>query len=611
MGSSRAALIVAASAYDHTDLRQLAAPLEDAYALEGALGDREVGDFTVTVVADRPSHEVMHEIEDFFADRDSDDLLLLHFSGHGIKDAGGHLHLATVNTVPSRLASTSVDAAFLQGQMRRSRAGVALLTLDCCFGGAFERGWIARAGETVDVREQFADVRRGGKGRVVITASDAVQYAFEENDLRDDSKVQPSLFTRAFADGLTTGAADRDEDGIVTVAELYDHLHREVTRATPLQTPHKWEFGLEGVVQVARNPRRTIPVAPLPDHLVAHIASPDRTSRLGAAVELGDLAASDDLPVAAAARAALERMTADDSTRVRDRVADELSRSALRLRPDHIDVGELAVGEEPSRHVVGILGGALARSARVSVDHAAVRAHRVADEVVVEVDTSHPCRLDTTVDLEGPAGAARVHITGEVRVRTPRERGDDGPAPPPDPRPPVDARPTPGPPPRSIDSRPPPDPPPPHRDRHPVDPPPSDWPPPPTTPTAVSVRRRIKSAGVDFLLFLAVAYVTPALFGGSDTAYILAFYGALAAYLALVAITGSSPGHRVVGARLVEERRWDRRPSPRRTLLHVALAVLLAPTLLLLPYVVAHRRTDGRALHDVLSGTRLIDTDPA
>ena len=44
------------------------------------------------------THEVNLAVEEFFADREPDDLLLVHFSCHGVKDEDGELYFATPNT---------------------------------------------------------------------------------------------------------------------------------------------------------------------------------------------------------------------------------------------------------------------------------------------------------------------------------------------------------------------------------------------------------------------------------------------------------------------------------------------------------------------------------
>ena len=51
-----------------------------------------------------------------------------------------------------------------------------------------------------------------------------MQYSFESGQRVDDATPQPSPFTRALVEGLRTGEADRNEDGFVSINELFDYL---------------------------------------------------------------------------------------------------------------------------------------------------------------------------------------------------------------------------------------------------------------------------------------------------------------------------------------------------------------------------------------------------
>jgi uncharacterized caspase-like protein len=169
---TRSALIVASYDYQDPGLRRLRAPARDAEALARVLRDRDIGGFDVRTMLNEPAYVVTEAVEEFFADRSPDDLLLLHFSCHGVKDEGGELYFATANTKLRRLGATAVAADFVNRRMGRSRSRRVVLLLDCCYAGAFERGIVARAGAGVDIGEQF-----GGRGRAVITASSAMEYA--------------------------------------------------------------------------------------------------------------------------------------------------------------------------------------------------------------------------------------------------------------------------------------------------------------------------------------------------------------------------------------------------------------------------------------------------
>jgi hypothetical protein len=171
---------------------------------------------------------------------------------------------------------------------------------------------VARAGTPIAVREQF-----GGHGRAVITASSAMEYAFEGLNLADSATtVGPSVFTKALVEGLDTGDADRDQDGYVGLDELYDYVYEHVQRATPNQTPGKWTFDLQGELRVARRARPVTAPAQLPPELHEAIEHPLSGMRAGAVGELTRLLNGGHAGLALAARIALERLAEDDSRTV-------------------------------------------------------------------------------------------------------------------------------------------------------------------------------------------------------------------------------------------------------------------------------------------------------
>ena len=80
---TRSALIVANARYDHP-LSELRSPVTDARELAAVLRDPAVGNFDVELVVDGDIATVRRRIVEFFRGRGRDDLLLLHFSGHGL-----------------------------------------------------------------------------------------------------------------------------------------------------------------------------------------------------------------------------------------------------------------------------------------------------------------------------------------------------------------------------------------------------------------------------------------------------------------------------------------------------------------------------------------------
>ena len=310
MSEARSALIVASTRYRDPNLRRLRSPTHDAKALAAVLGEPGIGGFEVNVSLDEPEHLVRRKLAGFFKTPERDDLLLLQFSCHGVKDEDGNLYFATPDTELEHLDATAVPAAFVNRLMDRSPSRRIVLLLDCCYAGAFGRGSLHRAGAGVELKERF-----DGRGRVVLTASNSMEYAFEGDTLTGEGT--PSVFTSALVAGLKTGDADRDRDGFVSIDELYEYLYDRIREETPNQTPSKWTYDLQGDLVVARSPAGAVVTpAELPDALVHALESPIPHVREGSVQALGELLHGHNAPLALTARLALEQLREDDSRRV-------------------------------------------------------------------------------------------------------------------------------------------------------------------------------------------------------------------------------------------------------------------------------------------------------
>ena len=318
MDAARDALIVAISEYRDPKLQRLRAPAADAESLARVLGEASIGGFRVQLARDEAEAELRRRLARFFTNRRPDDLLLLHFSCHGIKDASGELYLAAVDTEAELLSATGIPSRWLNEQIGHCRSKRIVLLLDCCFSGSFPFGVQARAGGQLNVQDHLH-----GRGRAVITASNAMEYSFEGDELSGTG--QPSIFTAAVVQALETGEADRDGDHWISVDELYDYVYDRVREKTPNQNPTK-QIRLEGPLYIARSSyQRPVKPVQLSKELLALTESPLAGARLGAIEELSSLLRSSDPAVALSACQALERMLDDDSRRVSERAQRALT----------------------------------------------------------------------------------------------------------------------------------------------------------------------------------------------------------------------------------------------------------------------------------------------
>ena len=122
MPARRSALLIATYRYEDATLRQLTAPARDAEALADTLRNPEIADFDVTILVNEPYHIILQAIGEFYNNRRRDDLTLLYFTGHGLKDDQGRLYLATTNTKRDRLLFTGLSAHCVSSTASRSSA---------------------------------------------------------------------------------------------------------------------------------------------------------------------------------------------------------------------------------------------------------------------------------------------------------------------------------------------------------------------------------------------------------------------------------------------------------------------------------------------------------
>ncbi|MBD2595276.1 caspase family protein [Nostoc spongiaeforme FACHB-130] len=227
---AKIALLIGVDEYE-PGFNPLPAAGKDIEALRRVLQDPEMGDFHELKSLKNPDPQIMqYEIEAIFSERTKEDLILLYFSGHGIKDDAGNLYFATratkKNLKGELVRSTAVPASFIHEVMKRSRAKRQVIILDCCFSEAFDPILFAKNDNSIDLRHQL-----GSEGRVVLASSSSTEYSFEQEG------AEVSVYTRYLIEGIETGAADTDNDGNIYVHELHDYAKAKVQEVKPNITP--------------------------------------------------------------------------------------------------------------------------------------------------------------------------------------------------------------------------------------------------------------------------------------------------------------------------------------------------------------------------------------
>jgi uncharacterized caspase-like protein len=315
----RYALVIGNSNYQDERLPDLKSSIVDAERFAELLADQKVGAFThVEKLIDENSETVKRYIERFFSKKTREDLLLLYFSGHGIRSQSGQLFLAAKDTSQDYLRSTGIPANFIKENMDESYSQRQILLLDCCYGGAMVEG--SKSGNEVGQPvNSISAFQSSGFGRIIITASESMQYAYDGD--RVDGHTENSAFTNYLIEGLGTGNADSDNDGLVDINELYQYAYQNVI---PKQTPNISSTSQEGRIFIGLNPNPKIRLAQLPEQLMRALHSEERLLRQGAVAELAHLLKSNDPATIMAAEAALKQMASDDSVSVRNSASNAL-----------------------------------------------------------------------------------------------------------------------------------------------------------------------------------------------------------------------------------------------------------------------------------------------
>jgi len=238
MSARRHAILIASSKYESDPklLPELRCPENDVEALSNILTSEKHGLFTradTIVLKNEPSYEILLALNGLLQEVGKDDLVLIYYSGHGKLDGAGRLHLATKDTRVRVLASTSVPVSSIRNYIDTSPSNKVILILDCCYSGsvgsAFMKG-------TVD--EQLQEVS-GARGIYIITASTAIQVAQER------AEDNYSLLTKHLIECIEAGTADEDDDGGITVDDVYRYAHERMQKES-FQVPMKWSLNVRG-----------------------------------------------------------------------------------------------------------------------------------------------------------------------------------------------------------------------------------------------------------------------------------------------------------------------------------------------------------------------------
>jgi uncharacterized caspase-like protein len=169
---------------------------------------------------------IIKEINDKCNRSFDDDLIILYLACHGMPEpVGDEIYFLSYDAKPDNLAGTAVSQTDIMKALSHSRAQKKIWIADACHS----------AGDILNVRgnrsyllnKMLLEIATAGEGLALFAASSASEFS-QENEKWGGGH---GVFTYYFLEGLK-GAADMDNDGIITIRELYNYVYAKVNEDT-------------------------------------------------------------------------------------------------------------------------------------------------------------------------------------------------------------------------------------------------------------------------------------------------------------------------------------------------------------------------------------------
>ncbi len=182
-------------------------------AAGGALGAHQL---TLLIDAEATFQQIISSTTDIFSRADDNDMILFYFSGHGVEGAflpvdadGYHNQLSHVR---------------LKSLMLASKAKYKLVIADACHAGGMLPHQQAGDQEAI-IKKFYSSFEGVAGGLALLLSSKGTEISFE------DGKLRSGVFSFFLIEGLR-GAADADNNSIVSIAELATFVRQNVANHT-------------------------------------------------------------------------------------------------------------------------------------------------------------------------------------------------------------------------------------------------------------------------------------------------------------------------------------------------------------------------------------------
>lgn len=171
---------------------------------------------------------IMAELPQWLKKPGPRDTVVIYFSGHGFRDDEGNLYLAPLDCNPESPEETAIPVRWFREQIAACKAENKLLLIDSCHAGSEKSERDDDRVRAKQLGEPFEDL--AGVVTIASSKGDELSQIWEER--------RQSLFSYWIVQALK-GHADRDQDQVVDIDELYRYAHRRVTGTAKAQFPRE------------------------------------------------------------------------------------------------------------------------------------------------------------------------------------------------------------------------------------------------------------------------------------------------------------------------------------------------------------------------------------
>ncbi|HNO25353.1 MAG TPA: caspase family protein, partial [Leptospiraceae bacterium] len=159
-------------------------------------------------------NNILTKLELLLDNAEPEDLFIFYFSGHGISDKDDNAYLMPADAVFEKPLETAVSVEYIISLFKKKNMKKTLLIVDACRETTAK---VKGTGQNSIKAEKYGDTEIGA----VFFSTGSGNYSYE------DHESENGVFTRFLKEGIS-GAADADQDGIVTFSELENFVQEKV-----------------------------------------------------------------------------------------------------------------------------------------------------------------------------------------------------------------------------------------------------------------------------------------------------------------------------------------------------------------------------------------------